>query len=66
MGDEIFKDLMAEAEEELTDEIRTMAKDVIKERLREIRETERALSSMKRQLIKLLERKTEDVEDIPE
>lgn len=66
MGDERFKDLLIEAEAEITEELRTAAKEKIKERLYEILETKRALDRMQRQLEALLERKTEDVEDIPE
>ena len=50
-----FKDLLNEAQRELEEEDKAMAKESIKERLREIRESEKVLSDMRKGLEKLLE-----------
>ena len=57
----MLRSLLKEAEKELKEEEKTMAKEAIKLRLREIKSAEKILRSMKGSLEKLLD---EDVDDI--
>lgn len=54
-----YKDLLEEAEVELMEEKKTMAKEEIKGRLREIDKAEKVLGRMRRQLNTLLEEAVE-------
>ena len=59
-----LNELFDEAQRELTEERKTMAKSVIKERLREISMTRKILDKMGQQLNSLLSRNLDDPEEI--
>ena len=56
-------ELMQAAQDELTAEKQDLAKEVLKERLREIASAEKTLSEMKKQLTDLQEQDIADVVD---
>lgn len=57
------KDFIEDVRREIEDDREREAKDIIKERLLEIKEAEKALSQMKVQLEALLEKGVDDVLD---
>ena len=58
----LLRELFNDAEEELTCEIQGLAKEQIKERLKEIRMAKLALKKMEKQLQELLSREIDDIE----
>lgn len=58
-----FRELEKVAKEELITEDVELGKEIIKERLREIREAKKTLKKMEAQYEELLNKKVEDVED---
>ena len=56
-----LKELLKDAERELKEEEVTMAKEAIKERLKEIKAAEKTLQKMKKSLEGLLDRGVDDI-----
>ena len=56
-----FKDIEKQAKSELTEELIEEKKELLKERIREIRSSKRVLNKLEKQYTELLETEIEDV-----
>lgn len=64
MADTKLRELLAEAEAELEQDLKVKSKTLIKERLKEIRSMQKTLKTMEEQFEKLLECDISDIEDL--
>ena len=58
-----LRDLELVAKKELINEDAELGKEIIKERLKEIRDAKKTLAKMEKQYQELLDKKLEDIED---